>query len=93
MPNSNYYNTLTQPFRAADLRRNVVFSDAGFSYNSNGIGFVVRQTSKNHYVLNAIYCAKYEEYTFNSLRDVIDFALKLVTIDRAGKLYLLCKTD
>lgn len=88
---SEYYSTMTAPFRSAELRNNVQFGDAGFSYNSNGLGFVMKQTSKNHYVLNAIYCAKLEEYTFKSLRDVVQFALQLVQLDRSGKLHLLCK--
>lgn len=86
MADSNYFTTLTAPFRTADVSKYVTFAPDGmaFSYNSPGIAFHFCQQSKNRYVIRAIYSGKFEEYVYSSQRDAIGFAVKLQNLDRAG---------
>lgn len=86
MADSNYFTTLTAPFRTADVSKYVTFAPdvMAFSYNSPGIAFHFCQQSKNRYVIRAIYSGKFEEYVYSSQRDAIGFAVKLQNLDRAG---------
>ncbi len=84
MTESNYYITLTSPFRTADVVKYVTFTSEGFSYTSPGIAFVLTQTSKNRYVVRAIYNGKFEEYSYTSQKTAVDFTVKLLSADRAG---------
>lgn len=86
MADSNYFTTLTAPFRTADVSKYVTFAPDGmaFSYNTPGIAFHFTQTSKNRYTVRAIYLGKFEEYAYQSQRDAIGFAIKLLNLDRAG---------
>lgn len=86
MADSNYFTTLTAPFRAADVSKYVTFASDGraFSYNSPGLAFHFAQTSKNRYAVRAIYLGKFEEYVYQNQRDAIGFAVKLLNLDRAG---------
>ena len=86
MADSSYFQTLTAPFRAADVGKYVNFAPDGvaFSYNTPGIAFHFTQTSKNRYAVRAIYLGKFEEYAYQSQRDAIGFAIKLLNLDRAG---------
>lgn len=86
MADSNYFTTLTAPFRTADVSKYVTFAPNGmaFSYNSPGLAFHFVQKSKNRYMLRAIYLGKFEEYSYQSQRDAVAFAIKLLNLDRAG---------
>ncbi len=86
MADLSYFQTLTAPFRAADVGKYVTFASDGvaFSYNSPGIAFHFAQTSKNRYMIRAIYLGKFEEYAYQSQRDAIGFAVKLLNLDCAG---------
>lgn len=89
MSSSKYFETLIQPLCTAEMQQHVVFSVNGFSYNSNSLAFLYTQTSKNHYKVQAISLGKYEEYSFDSKRDAVGFAIKLAQSDRAGKFQAL----
>lgn len=86
MADSGYYKTITAPFRTADVSKYVTWSPGGidFSYNSPGIAFVLQRTSKNRYLIRAIYSGKYEEYKKDSQRNAVEFALKLLSLDQRG---------
>lgn len=84
MTESNYYITLTSPFRTVDVAKYVTFTSEGFSYTSPSIAFVLTQTSKNRYVVRAIYAGKFEEYSYTSQKTAVEFAVKLLSADRAG---------
>lgn len=86
MADSSYFQTLTAPFRSADVGKYVTFASDGvaFSYNTPGIAFYFTQTSKNRYTVRAIYCGKFEEYAYQNQRDAIGFAVKLLNLDRVG---------
>lgn len=83
IPESAYYLRITAPLRAPELRRNVAFGAEGFSYTSNSMAFILTRVSKNHYDVKAIYNAKFEEYRYDSVGKAVEFALKLVALDRA----------
>lgn len=86
MADNGYYKTITAPFRAADVSKYVTWSPGGidFSYTSPGIAFVLQRTSKNRYLIRAIYAGKYEEYKKDSQRTAVEFALKLLSLDQRG---------
>lgn len=79
---SAYYLRITAPLRAPEIRRNVAFGAEGFSYTSNTMAFVMTRVSKNHYDVKAIYNAKFEEYRYESVGKAVEFALKLIKLDR-----------
>ena len=83
---NGYFKTITAPLRADAVSKYVTWSPGGidFSYNSPGIAFVLQRTSKNRYLIRAIYGGKYEEYKKESQRTAVEFALKLVDLDQRG---------
>lgn len=86
MAENSYFQTLTAPFRAPDVRGNVTFvpGKVDFTYIGAGIAFQFHQSSKNRYVLRAMYAGKFEEYAFTSQRDGLKRAIKILDLDRAG---------
>lgn len=82
IPESAYYLRITAPLRAPEIRRNVAFGAEGFSYTSNSMAFVMTRVSKNHYDIKAIYNAKFEEYRYDSVGKAVEFAQKLIKLDR-----------
>ena len=89
MSDSNYFKTLTAPFRAADVAPYVTFNpggiEIGFSYIGPGsLAFQIQRTSKNNYVLRVIYAGKFEEKTYGSQSEVIEYAVKLLNLDKSG---------
>lgn len=86
IPESAQYLRITAPLRVPELARNIEFCKDGFSYISDDLAFVMARISKNNYELNAIRRLGYEKYCFTASAAAVEFAIKLIRLDRAGKL-------
>lgn len=84
---STYYKNLTSPLRNVLLSKNIIFGSSGYLYKSDTLGFILHRAAKNRYELIIFRPgAQTEEFSRDNLSDAVELSIKIVKLDKEGKL-------
>ena len=84
---STYYKNLTSPLRNVLLSKNIIFGSSGYLYKSDTLGFILHRAAKNRYELIIFRPgAQTEEFSRDNLADAVELSIKIVKLDKEGKL-------